>query len=281
MNKQSANGLSKANSKNWWENVSAADFWTFADGVQDETLTEARRIFSYLAVADRDTLQRILLQYRFFTVYYIPDLAFIIARLQDGAMRSFLADILNDELGNGDPEKAHPNLYDRFLETIGVDLESIDSLALESNIRLLDDARQRLVSDVYSTEYAIGLRGMGGECVCQVYIAELFECLSKNKFIKDNKAAIDWTFWDLHVGEHDIEHREETRRLIDQEIVRKGGKGLERLGAGYDFSISSWNRFWTNIFELKDFGPDSKRLPARVDVPRVSLPGLVELGAGS
>ena len=88
----------------WWTTATSEEFWKFADKVQDETLDEARQVFSYLAVADKDTLQRILLQYRFFTVYYIPDLAFIIARLQDGAMRSFLADILNDELGHGDPK---------------------------------------------------------------------------------------------------------------------------------------------------------------------------------
>ena len=275
MNKHFENGSLVTGKAAWWTTATSEEFWKFADKVQDETLDEARQVFSYLAVADKDTLQRILIQYRFFTVYYIPDLAFIIARLQDGAMRSFLADILNDELGHGDPENAHPNLYDKFLATIDVDLSDIEEVALRSNIDLLQEARRQLVSDEYSTEFAIGLRGMGGECVCQVYIAELFAALSKNSFIKEHKNAIDWTFWDLHVGEHDIEHREETRRLIDEEIVKKGGVGLQHLGAGYDASISSWKQFWKNIFDLKDFGPTSKRLPKQVQVPPVSLSSLV------
>ena len=275
MNKYFENRALAAEETKWWTTATSEDFWKFADKVQDETLDEARHLFGHLAVANKDTLQRILIQYRFFTVYYIPDLAFIIARLEDGAMSSFLADILNDELGHGDPKNAHPVLYDKFLATIDVDPSDIKAGALKENINLLQEARRQLVSDEYSTEFAIGLRGMGGECVCQVYIAELFAALSKNSIIKQNKNSIDWTFWDLHVGEHDIEHREETRRLIDEEILQKGGVGLQHLGAGYDASITSWKQFWKNIFDLKNIEPASKRLPKLVQVPPMSLSSLV------
>jgi hypothetical protein len=241
--------------------VNSSTFWRIADNFQDKTLREAGELFSYLCVAPPNILREILTQYRYFTVYYIPDLALLVARLEDGPMRSFLADILFDELGSGKARLAHPQLYDDFLATIGVNTSDLASQALEENIALLDEARRRLVDGAHGNAYAIGLRGMGGECVCQVYIAQLYECLMKNPYIQANKSAIDWRFWDMHVGDHDIEHREKTRALIDSEIVARGGSALTELGDGYVYSMEQWKEFWTNIFEMRDGEPAGPKFP--------------------
>jgi hypothetical protein len=89
---------------------------------------------------------------------------------------------------------------------------------------------------------------MGGECVCQVYIARLYEQLIKNPFIAKNMDHIDWRFWSLHVGDHDIQHGNTTRAMIDREIVRLGGSGLSALGSGFGYSMNSWRLVWHNIF---------------------------------
>lgn len=234
-----------------WNDVSPTTFWQKADAIQDETMVEADRLFAYLAEAPLTILREILTQYRYFTVYYIADLSLLIARLNDGAMRSFLADILYDELGCGKAKLAHPQLYDAFLTTIGVETTGLEGKALENNVLLLDEARRQLVDAKHGSEYAIGLRGMGGECVCQVYIAQLYKSLIQNPYIQAEKGKIDWRFWDMHVGDHDIEHREKTRELIDSEVVAKGGYGLQELGQGYDYSMSQWKEFWSNIFDMK------------------------------
>ena len=57
-----------------------------------------------------------------------------------------------------------------------------------------------------SPAYGVGLRGMGGECVCQ-YLSRFYEHLMKNRYIQERKQQIDWRFWDLHVGEHNIDAR--------------------------------------------------------------------------
>ena len=93
---------------------------------------------------------------------------------------------------------------------------------------------------------------MGGECVCQVYIARLHAYLVSNPYIQENRDKIDWRFWDFHVGDHDIEHREKTRALIDKEVVAKGGERLKQLGPGYGYSMDSWKQFWENIFALAE-----------------------------
>ena len=231
-----------------WEAVGPQDFWALADRIQAETLSYAKDLFAFVERADPETLRAILVQYRYFTVYYIPDLSLLIARLKSGSLRSFLADILFDELGRGNSERAHPRLYDDFMRSIGAAADELLGAALKSNVDLLDEARRQLVDPLNSGEFAIGLRGMGGECVCQVYISQLYESLIRNPFIIRQKPTIDWRFWKLHVGEHDIEHARVTRKLIDSEIVSHNARGRVDLGRGYAESMKSWKQFWDNIF---------------------------------
>lgn len=248
-----------------WTTIAPDAFWSAADRVQDETLQQADVLFAALRTAKPDMLRELLIQYRYFTVYYITDLALLIAGMEDGPMRSFLADILYDELGCGKANGAHPMLYDAFLASIGVADRDLDRDALASNVDLLDGARRRLVDPANGSSYGIGLRGMGGECVCQVYIARLHAHLIQNPYIAANRDRIDWRFWDLHVGEHDIAHREKTRALIDQEVVAKGGAELAALGRGYEYSMESWRQFWVNIFALAGpaTSPAAQRRPVK------------------
>ncbi len=231
-----------------WDFVDKNDFWKMADALQESTIGHAQGLFHFAETAKPEDLLAILIQYRFFTIYYIPDLAILIARLPDGRLRSFLADILSDELGYGDTAKAHPRLYDDFLASLDLNVDELDELAIRDNIALLDDARRKLLDGQLSSAYGIGLRGMGGECVCQVYLATFYQHFIKNPFIRDVEDKIDWHFWDLHVGEHDIEHRLKTRQLIDEELVQRGAEDLTELGRGYQHSMFSWRAFWDNIF---------------------------------
>ena len=242
-----------------WDKINRYDFWEIADNIQTDALNHSKALFKNVESMDKESLINVLIQYRYFTIYYIPDLALLIARMPKSKLRSFLGDILNDELGLGDPERAHPQLYDNFLKSLGVSDENLDSSALASNVKLLDSAREQLVEKSNSSTFGIGLRGMGGECVCQIYISELYSSLIKNKFIEKNKNSIDWRFWDLHVGDHDIEHRLETRKLIDKEIVKNLNQSISALGKGYAESMLSWLNFWDNTFKFA-ISPDPREM---------------------
>ena len=232
-----------------WETVDVATFWRLADELQERTIDHAKHLFDYAESADPKQLLSLLIQYRFFTIYYIPDIAILIARLRDGRLRSFLAGILSDELGCGDPLQAHPRLYDDFLQSIGAGNQDLDTLAIRDNIEVLDAVRRKLVDPDMSTAYGVGLRGMGGECVCQIYLSRFHEHIIKNRYIRERHADIDWRFWDLHVGEHDIAHRLQTRQLIQDEVISQGAATARALGEGYYESMVSWSRFWANIFD--------------------------------
>ncbi|QWF16569.1 iron-containing redox enzyme family protein [Lysobacter capsici] len=229
-------------------------FWKLADDLQEQTVGHAKDMFAFVETASPERLFSLLIQYRYFTAYYIADIALLIARLQPGRMRSFLADILLDELGGGDHTQAHPELYDAFLTSLGIERAPLDEMpldrrALADNIALLESARAKLINPDHDTAYGIGLRGMGGECVCQIYLARLYEHLILNPYIREHTASIDWTFWELHIGEHDIAHRENLRRLIGEEVAGMDSGSVAALAAGFRDSMSAWSAFWRNIHD--------------------------------
>ena len=72
-----------------------------------------------------------------------------------------LADILDEELGEGDANDSHPRLYDNFLLSIGIPEESLKVADLYC-LRNLHNIQQSLRNKSWA--YGVGLRGMGGEC---------------------------------------------------------------------------------------------------------------------
>ncbi len=249
----------------------AEQFWLLADALQEKTLSHANELFSFSETASEADLKSMLIQYRFFTIYYIPDLAILIARMKAGKLRSLLADILSDELGFGDPAKAHPRLYDDFLNSLDIPDTHLDDLALKDNLALLDNIRAQLVDPSFSAAHGVGLRGMGGECVCQIYLSKFYEHIIKNPYIQARKDKIDWRFWDLHVGEHDIEHRIKTRKMINEEIVVHGQEPLMELTDGFKESMNAWSQFWNNVFKsVKQQDMQRMRVMDLIDFSRIS-----------
>jgi hypothetical protein len=221
------------------------EFWSLADTARTETEYVADAKLIRLAGAPFETLQRIFVQYRYFTMFYITDLALLVAKLPFGELRSLLADFLNDELGNGDSGGSHANLYDGFLTSIGLRGDELDLFPNHENLLLLKDLQDRVNSK--SSAYAIGLRGMGGECLCQVYLSAMHSHFTKNPSIQAIKDRVAWTFWDIHTGEVDIAHREKLKVAIG-EFVRKRPAELQELVNGYKDAKWIFDRFWENIY---------------------------------
>ena len=73
---------------------------------------------------------------------------------------------------------------------------------------------------------------------------------SRNQTIVAMHDKIDWRFWDIHIGEVDIQHRLRLRAAIDEEI-KKSPECEQEIRIGYDKSKQAWDQFWTNIFEAE------------------------------
>lgn len=220
-------------------------FWQFADKAKEATEALAAQRMQVLEHLSPEALRHVCIQYRFFTIDYISDLALLVARLPFGGLRSLLGQILAEELGEGDPARAHPTVYDRFLATIGVPQEELNK-PLTANERILKGLTRDMANNPIA--FGVGLRGMGGECLCQTYLSVMFEHMRRNPYLVANADRVDWEFWTIHTGEEDIIHGELTRAAID-EYLRHDPGVLPELARGYERSISAWNLFWQNILD--------------------------------
>lgn len=220
-------------------------FWQFADEAKEATEALADQKMQVLTQLPVEALRQFCTQYRFFTIDYISDLALLVAKLPFGGLRSLLSEILAEELGEGKADRAHPEIYDRFLASIGVGPKQRDR-ALPSNHAILSGLTEELSRR--SPAFGVGLRGMGGECLCQTYLSVMFEHLREHPYIREHADRIDWEFWTIHTGEQDILHGELTRQAID-DYIREEPDALPELAQGYERSITAWNLFWQNIFD--------------------------------
>ena len=75
--------------------------------------------------------------------------------------------------------------------------------------------------------------------------------MMKNQFIQNHLAEIDFTFWDYHIGDADIEHRRIVRQAINR-MVGLNPVDVENLTNGYKLGKSTWDEFWINNY--KDTG---------------------------
>lgn len=220
-------------------------FWQRADKAKEATEALAEQKMKALSRLPVDALRQFCTQYRFFTIDYISDLALLLAKLPFGGLRSLLSEILAEELGEGDAAKAHPEIYDRFLASIGVEPERLER-GLPANRAILGGLTEELRHR--APAFGVGLRGMGGECLCQTYLSVMFEHLRTHPYMREHANRIDWEFWTIHTGEQDIVHGELTRQAID-DYIRQDPGALPDLAEGYERSITAWNLFWQNIFD--------------------------------
>jgi pyrroloquinoline quinone (PQQ) biosynthesis protein C len=197
-------------------------------------------------------LRSIVFQYRYFTQSFVTDLALLVARSPEGPLRSLLGQLVNEELGNGDPEQAHMRLYDRFLASIGAIEPGATASQLPGRIHpqvrgLIDELHHRTTAR--SLLYAIGMRGVGGECVCGVYFSVMHGHLRQHPFIIEHDAAVDWAFWDIHAGHADVEHNQLVRAAVAEFVAHHDEpQSVAELSDGFDYGTAIWDAFWSSLY---------------------------------
>lgn len=227
-------------------------FWARAELTKLKARFSVAREMDVLPRLSIQALRAIAFQYRYFTQAFVTDLALLVVRCPEGRLRSLLGELVNDELGRGDQEAAHLRLYDRFLESIGAIEPGTPVDALCSRVHptvhaLLAELRHRTLHR--SIYYAIGMRGMGGECVCGVYFSVMHVQLRKHPFIVENEHRIDWRFWDIHAGHADVEHNELVRAAVAELLLDgKHPDAVSEVAAGYDHGTATWDEFWATLY---------------------------------
>lgn len=237
-------------------------FWAGAAIAKLQAKFSLAREMEILPHVTIEGLRAICLQYRYSTQAFIDDLAVLVSRCPASRLRSLLGQLVNEELGEGDPERAHARLYDRFLISIGAIAPGTTERQLRAAMHpvvrdLIADLHDRTLNR--SPLYAIGLRGLGGECVCGVYFAVMNEHLRQHPFVVDHDASIDWSFWEIHAGHADAEHNQLVRNavaeLLDDLNPIEQVEAVEELGRGYDHGTAAWDTFWAALY--RDHGCQS------------------------
>jgi heme oxygenase-like protein len=227
-------------------------FWARAELSKLEARFAVAREMDVLPRLPIQALRAIALQYRYFTQAFVTDLALLVVRCPQGRLRSLLGQLVDEELGRGDPEQAHLQLYDRFLDSIGAIEPGTSADELRGRVHprvreLLAELRDRTAHR--SPFYAIGMRGMGGECVCGVYFSVMYIHLRKHPFIIEHAPNIDWRFWDIHAGHADVEHNHLVRAAVSELLLDgKHPDAVSEVAAGYDHGTATWDEFWTTIY---------------------------------
>lgn len=222
-------------------------FWDFADDTRLETEYSTDKNLKYLQSASLEALQAICLQYRYFVRDYPNNVSVLLSKTPYGEFKSLMAEILADELGSGKADRHHLQLWDNFLVSIGVDPNVLDSSIHPKNSTLLAEL-SKLTTEMPFT-YGIGLCGMGGECLCQVYLTAMYKYIKKHPYLVENSDKVDWEFWNIHTGAEDIQHRILVKGAIGR-IIESNPDGLDELFAGYKKAKSNWDSFWQNNYDI-------------------------------
>ena len=225
------------------------EFWKMTSTEIWEAEFKINKNLEYLETASLDTLKTIFREYRFFIKYYINDLGLLLYKTPFSKFKCIVAEIAHDELGS-EENKTHLYLWDRFLISLGVDENLLEIENEPKNIQLLEGLSTLMLNESFM--YSVGLRGMGAECLCQVYLTETYKHLMKNQYIIDQKDDIDWVFWDIHTGEEDVHHGDIVRNAID-ELIIKQPEEINELVKGYKKGKDTWDLFWNNIYALANF----------------------------
>ncbi len=229
--------------------INREQFWELTSSSRIEAEYMVDRKLEYLQTATPDMLREIFHEYRFFIKYYINDLGILLYKVPFSKFKCMVAEIAADELGDS-PEKTHLQLWDNFLTSIGVAPGNIEHSKHPENIALMESLSDLMMEESYM--YGIGLRGMGAECLCQIYLTAAHKHLIKNPYIEENKESIDWLFWNIHIGEVDIHHGELVREAIDEMIVADP-KLIPALATGYEKGKEVWDKFWDNLYQKTDY----------------------------
>lgn len=220
------------------------EFWQMADDSRLAAEYSASADLAWVSDASLTGLQRIFLEYRVFTDHYADDLALLVARTPRGPLKTMMSELVYEELGSGDHRESHIDMLERFIRSLGV--KRVDQPTDPRNLAVLAEMRRLLTDE--PVIYGIALRGMGGECVCQVYLTELHRQLRQNPYCQTNNDAIDWQFWDVHAGEPDLAHNRMIRGGVN-EFLERHPESLPTLIEGYQRSKTMLLEFFGNIYD--------------------------------
>jgi pyrroloquinoline quinone (PQQ) biosynthesis protein C len=158
-------------------------------------------------------------------------LATIAARVDDDRIRCILAKQLNDELGNGDYERAHVNLFRRMMSA----LESWRPEAHGATVLAPGKQAEQRVAEIYGATDAYA--AVGAVALGEV-VAKQLDLFLGEEFRRQSDLPAAELEWLIEHEELEVEHAESSTVLVElvrdhEQAALRGARDL--LDAGRDF----------------------------------------------
>ncbi|KWV59179.1 hypothetical protein AS026_29190 [Rhizobium altiplani] len=170
-------------------------------------------------------------------------------------VRSLLFEVWSDEIGNGDPALHHGNLYTALLDSLGMRLPGVTTLAYANNPNIPAEA---YINPVFQLAISLNSDRYYPELLGMTLFLE-WEVLSlQTGVMRNDYLGIDTQFWEMHIGidnatnGHGAKARDAIIMYLDK--IRKDG--------GDDSVQEHWDRIWRgfvafNVVGGSDYGDDT------------------------
>jgi hypothetical protein len=186
-------------------------------------------------------LQRFSIQYHYFSLCQVHAFCGIFRVLgpEDRRVAALLAEVIYEELGEGDANKIHSVLLEQFLEEIGID---ISSLPIPRN-EVVKGVRE-YVDALYSAFWGNDLsEALATYCFLENSAVETYPALVE--LLSDCGVSNDrLEFFHLH-SSLEVEHAAAAARLVDSLVIRS--EEVERFNTQFSSMNNIWNHFWNDI----------------------------------
>ncbi|MGD1804135.1 iron-containing redox enzyme family protein [Dapis sp. BLCC M126] len=190
-------------------------------------------------------LIKVLEQYSYVTKIHAISLNYVCNVIQAGKLKVLLDEIHFEETGDGNPDDSHYNLLKLFL--LGLN-ESFGATMLTNTINPRVDALiKNYENDLrsYPAHVAIGMAGMGTECICGPILEEIWAQVQSRKDLEDVLPQLKLEFWGIHTGEIDHSHAVRMRNAIDG-AVGESEESAAQILTGYHLSV----KFWDDLLDI-------------------------------
>jgi pyrroloquinoline-quinone synthase len=189
----------------------------------------------------RDQLQVFLRQYHYFCKHFVKELEGLLYHtpLNEVELRVELIKTLHSELGDGDGERAHIRLLERFARAAGLSKTDLEGTVPISEVTAYLSLLHRLFTE---SNY---LAALGAELAVETTAAAEFRYFYPGLTKYADFRAGDLAFFQLHL------QAEECHSQWLADAVRKTAKtqaDLDEVAAGARATADAWQMFWEGMY---------------------------------
>lgn len=195
-----------------------------------------------------------------FSVFAADFLCLALPLIQNHTSRSYVAQTVNEELGNGIPEQVHSVLLLEALTKAGIDKHAVLAYPTIEIDDVLEPFRQRLLQS--KNDYEIAGFFLGFELLAEYNIAHVFECLQPYDCTREELLQT------AYFQEHFQVEPEHIKRALTMGMNScQGDRQIKLMLDTFHHGIAFWNSFWgtvhQDVLEVNDTPSTTKRAVSR------------------